>query len=733
MQLMTWPLARLGSRFGLLFEPHHRRVMHSALGRFMDQPLDLAVGLIDEQGNQRVLPLTAHGTPLYACQQFERINSITFRGYDQNSGLMLELNLHSPFYPQNEQLCLMPAMYVELRIRYAKRVRWLWNPGKSPTPDHVKLFIRLNRPDTQIAARPGAIDLEYDVPLDPKYKRLGYDALETARHPSNSDLGSAHVCEQLRSLNEGAEPVTDEHGGQGLMLEMPVTEQASGIKWRLVWAAHTDADVMEVHHKPAKFRYVRHWPDLPAVMDHAIANRDDYLILSRRFEKLLDQTPLTRSRWHLLSLGFQSYLSQTFWCDVEDGTEWFSNWEGSCFYHSTVDVEYNLSLLYFVLWPKLLRMTLDEWTAHGKEHEESGGLIMSHDMGRGLPANGQAYHHDMPLEENANFLLLLQAYTHWTGDTQPVQMHSQFIRRLAQYLLWTDRDASGFASEGSANTIDDAAPAVQYARKQTYLAVKRVTALDAAADLLERVGDHSMAQQCRDTASLAVPKIEQAAWLGDHYAVCVDRDATGVVDVWTGKPLPYEELPGWDDYSIYTSNGLLLPMLTDRPMRFKKQHMVADVTNALRETLTPYGCGHSSSDTTNVWISQNLWRDHTGRYLGAVVPLLDARYWDLQVFSNTGDQSFAFIDTYIGNELCFYPRGATTFGYFLAGPRITIDRLAERGPQIVIRPDRYRNSRWPLLPLADWEAGRIPVCVVDSEGRVHIEGEIEPVTIAANQ
>ena len=69
MQLMTWPLARLGSRFSLLFEPQRRRIMHSALGRFLDQPLDLAVGLVEPDGTERVMPFTPHGQPLFACEQ----------------------------------------------------------------------------------------------------------------------------------------------------------------------------------------------------------------------------------------------------------------------------------------------------------------------------------------------------------------------------------------------------------------------------------------------------------------------------------------------------------------------------------------------------------------------------------------------------------------------------------------------------------------------------------------
>ena len=725
MQLMTWQMARLGSRFGVVFEPQRQRVMHSAMGRFFDRPLDLGVGLVEPDGTERVLPFTKVGTPFYACEQFERINSVTYRGYDERMHLKFELNLHCPFYPQHEQVCIAPVMYVELRVTWTGRVRWI--KKTQDAGDTVRLFLRLNRPDTRIDAADGRIDLRYDVPLLPRYERAGYDSA-TAGDPTEAQAPRAAVAERIQSINEGAQPFDNEHG-KGLALDLPITEEGSGTKWRLVWAAHTDADVMEVRGKPARLRYVRHWPDLDAVMNHAVANRDDNLAHSRRFEKLLEQAPLIQSRRHLVAQGFQSYLSNTFWCDVADGTEWFSNWEGACLYHSTVDVEYNLSLLYFAIWPELLKKTIDQWVHYGKPHKASGGAILSHDMGRGLPANGQSYPHDMPVEENADFLLLLQAYAHWTGDTGPVADHADFVRKMADYLLWTDRDGSGFPSEGTANTIDDASPAIQYARKQTYLAIKRVTALEAAADLLDRAGHAEPAGRCRDAARHAVPKIESAAWLGDHFAVCVDKDAAGVRDVWTGKPLLTSEIKGWDDYSIYATNGLLLPQMIGLDCPFDADKMQTDIMSALRETLTPYGCGHSSSDATNVWVSQNLWRDMTGRYLGAIVPSIDARYWDLQVFSNTADQSFGFIDTYIGNELCFYPRGATAFGHFLAGPRIRIDRLAKGGTQISIQPDRYRHSRWPLLPLADWKAGKIPVCVVDGEGRVTIEGELEHVEI----
>jgi hypothetical protein len=198
MQLMSWSIARLGSRFGLLFEPHHRRVRHSALGRFMDVPLDLAVGLVGPDGKERVLPFTQEGESFHTVEQFERANSITFRAYSSDYQLRFEFNIHSVFYPQDESLCLLPAIYLEMRINPSKPIRWV-KPKFDP-PKKVKLFLRLNRPDTQINVfcpnesdgLGGRIDLEYDVDLTPKNDYLPVDEKLAGAHHQSEPRRHAH-------------------------------------------------------------------------------------------------------------------------------------------------------------------------------------------------------------------------------------------------------------------------------------------------------------------------------------------------------------------------------------------------------------------------------------------------------------------------------------------------------------------------------------------------------------
>ncbi len=280
----------------------------------------------------------------------------------------------------------------------------------------------------------------------------------------------------------------------------------------------------------------------------------------------------------------------------------------------------------------------------------------------------------------------------------------------------------------------DGPPSVRLARRQTYLAVKRLAALQAAADLFRLLGDDVSAREVEGIAEAGAARVEEAAWLGDHYAVAADSSALERIDPATGLPLPFEKIGGTDAYSIHTANGLLLPAMIGRPHLLERDRLVSDLIAADRECGGRYGGGHSSESVDAVRVSLNIWRDLFARYAGLSGPSSAGRYWDLQVMSNTGQNSLGFSDAYVNDELSHYPRGVVTLGWFLATPRLTIDRLAPAGPYLTVSPDRHTPQRWPLLPLADWSAGKVPVCVVGVDGKVHIEAETDPVIVhgAAN-
>jgi hypothetical protein len=143
--------------------------------------------------------------------------------------------------------------------------------------------------------------------------------------------------------------------------------------------------------------------------------------------------------------------------------------------------------------------------------------------------------------------------------------------------------------------------------------------------------------------------------------------------------------------------------------------MKKDIASALAASAGAYGCSHNAGDPLNVWVSQNVWRDCIAHYLGQPIPDLTARYWNLQVWSNTHDQAKCFVDTYLNNNLCMYPRGITCAGYLMSLAGLTIDRTAG----VVRLKPAIRDGAIPLLPLADWQSGKVPWLLVEG-GRCRV-------------
>ena len=732
MQLMTWQIARLGSRFGMLFEPYKQRVMHGALGRLLDRPMDLCVGMVEPDGTERTLPFTTIGKPLANCEQFERFNSITYRGYSGKHNIRFELNIHSPFYPQDEKLCLLPVFYLEFRVHHVIHARWRQQAAEQDM--QVRLFLRINRPDTQLFVDGSQIHMRYDNHLSFNADR-GSPIPETNLPPSEGPRVTA--LERIVSLNPEAEPTAER---DGLTIMMPVTMPDQGSKWRLVWCAHVAEPIATVKREgkayPAAFRYADHWKNIDEVVSEALATRDDHLAHSRRIEKLVQQAPMNIAQQHLLNQAWQTYLANTFWLSHEDPgvakqtcpagarASWFSVLEGSRLFHSNLNAECNAAMFYLAMWPKLLRMLLRQFAERYTEHAPSGGAIAEHDLGSALDMTGQAYDHPSPTDQNADLLALMQAYCRWSGDAALVKDLHPLITKLARYLLWTDRDHSGFPSVGVSTTHSSRySPAFRSSPKQTYLAVKRVVGLRAAADLLKYAGTPDVAPDAKafeDEADTAIPKIVQEAWYGDHFMVCVDPAFTAD-----------ESRDLANVYCIYNGNAELLPMMVGLPTTLPIDELIKDLVSGKRETTRRYGCCNTTVETDHLRISQNLWRDMLSRYLKLRWPSSASHYWDMQVMSNTHLQSKGFVDAYITDNLAHYPRGITAMGYLLAGPRIIIDKLAPGagGTYITIDPDRGFPARWPLFPLADWKAGKIPIAVITDAGAVRIESEIDRIIV----
>lgn len=714
MQPISCNLGRLGSRLNIIFEPQHQRIRHSALGLFLDQHADLLIGIEDTTGKIHAFPFSKRGIHLQYIETRITPTTVTWVGACVPLFVLIECTFTAPFWPQDEHTSLWPGYFISINVRPMRRIRW--HKQRKP-PKNVKLVFDLQRPGRLQSKSAPNLEFRYKVPLVPSNE----DTI-LADWPVNVQT------DMVAQAQDWIGPVTSgwSHQKNRLTTTLKLHPHQPVSAPSLMWVAHTESVVLDAHHQPARFRYIRYWNTIRDAIQFGKQHATSLLRKSAVFDSLIANSALSSPAQHLFAQSFQSYLMNTWWCDRLDGADWFSVWEGSCLFHSTVDVEYNASMFYFLFWPRLLQIQLQQWTRHLKPNPRGPGRYLDHDMGAGCLADGNRYGHIMGVEEAANFLLLLNAHVRFNGDVSLLDnpdIHSALLD-LTRYLLWTDQRGRGFPTEDVANTVDDGCPAIQFGREQVYLAVKRLCALRAAESLLAQFHNQpDLLRAIRSAAVLTKRTLKQNAWLDDHFAVCIDPDASNVTDPYTGKLYGKGKLAGWDDHHIYASNGLLLLLLTST-LHDKElvPFMRQDILTGIRDGLGPYGCSHNAGDPLNVWISQNIWRDCVAHYLDQPIPDLTPRYWDLQVWSNTGEQTKCFIDTYLNNNLSRYPRGIACAGYFLSLAGLQMDRTRNQQSLNPVIP----HGCIPLFPLANWQTGTVPILTI-RKGKPHIEPKHFPL------
>jgi len=729
MPLMSTCLGRLGSRFSIILDPVRRRVHYGALGLMCQSVAEMVIGVDDGGGTFCTLPLTREGKPFDIVDQRQTMTSVEFEAHSLKLGVSLRVAITAPFWPQDEVTSTVPAYVVSLRVSRLDRVRW--TPAEPDARRRGVLRFGLKVPGARISQRVGKLRLAYPVTAGGRQKtgEVQLQFGDSGRHiPAAGEAADMLVplAGRWRIRKNMLEAAFDVESGR---------EQ----EFALALVGHCKAPLFERMGQAMRLKYTSRWGSAQAVAVFVKAHWEELLEKSRAFDALWAESSLPAAAQDLAALAFQSYLMCTMWT-VRDAAaaaargshgaprEWFSVWEGSCWYNSTVDVTFQEAMFYFAFWPQLLELIFAEWSHHandaaaerkrlgrlGHEHPEDEadfpGAILQHDMGSGWTANGQSYHHAMPVEENSNFLILLYAHGRWWGREKLFRRYHKLCQRLVEYLLWADSTGNGFPDRGTANTIDDATPAVQYGRDNVYLGVKRLAALHAAARIFRHLGDLPLARRCEAEVRKAVRSLNKG-WLGDHYPVCLDKSAKGLVDCWTAEPLPYDELPGWDAYSLYTANGLVpLLLVGDLPPGLDVERLRLDAVNAARASMTTYGCGHSSADRRNVWVSMNVWRDIAAAYLGSPMTHHCERYWAQQAFANGigSEKPNCFTETSLTNNLVWYPRGAAAFGLPLAMARLV---LRSGGKWYRVAP--VAHGRWPLFPLADWQHGEVPWVVAE--------------------
>lgn len=688
-------LGRLGSRFSLNFRPLDQVIYLSPMGRFYDQPVELGIGL-RLNGQTHILPFARVGEGVIHFQKVTQeflVEGLEFRVRDAKLGIEFGCKIYAPFYPGDRKISVAPFFYFDLSVRS------FLNGRKSFAPLQGEWFLSLS----------GVNDLEVQDKIIKAHLRSKVDPNCWYFSPDCRPQSKSAFSEGVFQGELAIAPLDDQHWN----IERNITNVCflksfvlgsahQTLNETLIIAAYQAGPVLKAQRQEHNFLYTAFFEDCLSVLDFARNNREELLKKTDLFTGTIYQATIGEASKSLISCGFHNYLANTWWVIGSQQEDRFFVWEGWCGFHSTLDVEYNNSWFAILYWPELLEKQLDAWYANIQPEG-----FPSHDIGILLEVNEQAYPHHMPVEQSCNLILLtyviwrMRGYLKWRD-------HLPEMIKIVNYLLNSDTTGNGYPNIGVANTVDDGDATVQYAKEQTYLAVKVLAALSAftalTAELPVSKGSKSLLARISEMTARIKNTMEKEAWVGDHYAVCLPQSGKDLYDVWTGKQLDSGELFGWDAYSLYTANGLLWLLATGLKPDLDYNRLITDLQKSMKKSLTLFGCTHSNVDRSNVWLSQNMWRDQIAAYLGIDYSSMSERYWRFLEWENTQGRGGCFVDTYGWNWLSYYPRGITAFGTLAAsiGMQVNIQQ------QTIELFPIHCPCKFPLVIVADWQNGMVP-------------------------
>lgn len=716
MQLMADALAVLGGRHGVVWNPTAQRCEIIRFDEFFQaKQCHLRAGIIID-GETYMLPLCADGGQFFFYDQRLTPCTMAMSGIDKGSYVKVKLTAVTPFRPRDADFSTTPVLGFRLEAEILESFRWLPRTG---TPSEGVLFFEIDGGDV-VAEASGADS------VDLTFTSVRLAGLTFATDGSHRD--------DLEELPQRDRLVVTQGRRDGIRFVQPVTFGAAETVLEVAWCSH-NAPVLEVQGALCPFAYTDRFADLDTVAAWARTHTGELFENAARVDGILATNSCSKSMNNLLAQTLHSWLINTWWVK-RDGRDWFSVWEGSCHFHSTVDVEFTQSPFYLATWPELLGIELDFWPEFSKDGAATlgaageGTLFLSHDTGWHCSANGQVYPHEMEVEETTNYLILSYAYYKRTGDDSLIRKHADTIEKYLAFLAACDTTGNGIPDKGVANTIDDASPAVQFGQEQVYLGVKTLAAFMVGVEMLQLLGRDALAATYTLKAAKTRHTIEEHGWMGDHYATLLKKGGR-IINAWTHERYDAEEIPGWDAAQIYTANALPPLDMVGFDLGLDAQKLATDLRVAAERCLREYGCIHSDYDNTRAaynpgqtipglmsvsanpgWISMNMLRDMAAFYRGVDLRALADRYWDWQTTTNSQEAKI-FFETFGGNNLCFYPRGVAVWGYFDALAGLVIDQ--PRG--VDCTSPAFPQTRVPRLFDANWAAGTCTVIESGNDGK----------------
>lgn len=228
-----------------------------------------------------------------------------------------------------------------------------------------------------------------------------------------------------------------------------------------------------------KFYYTQLFKSLSDVLNYAQEQRNSILKEAENFEKLLDNYNAPPEKKEIVALAFRTFLANSWLLISDSGVPEYYVWEGSFAMNSTVDVAMEVELL-AKLNPWTLNLQLNEWKKYITTSKNSGFIYLKHDMGFDQTVGFSHYEKKgprvaMPVEENANFAILLYWYYFLTKDEATLEQ----LYPTAFNLCVANKNR-GYRNSGIAGvdiyTTYDESETLRSAPQNIYLGIKECVA-----------------------------------------------------------------------------------------------------------------------------------------------------------------------------------------------------------------------------------------------------------------
>jgi hypothetical protein len=227
---------------------------------------------------------------------------------------------------------------------------------------------------------------------------------------------------------------------------------------------------------------------------------------------------------HIATLAYrQTLMAHGFVADI-DGTpmlfpkEDFSN---GCI--ATVDVLYPSSPFFLFFNPALLEAQLKPVLEYSALPRWKWPFA-PHDLGTYPLANGQVYgggevseENQMPVEESANMLIMVDALSRTQGDWHLAQQYWPQLTKWADYLKTDGLDPANQLS------TDDFAGHLAH---NANLSIKAIEGIAAYAELADKLGKKDVGGQYSAAAKQMATQWQTMAIDGDHYKLAFDKPGT---------------------------------------------------------------------------------------------------------------------------------------------------------------------------------------------------------------